>query len=430
MLCCVHAVAHSNAPKQVVYTPWWPPGTEKSAESVGIFLPRVQTLYMTGMMEVNDTLGLEVGMELDDARDIAANVSFTPLTDSLVDCIVNVPPAAAAAGTAARAVRAAFEEKLGSADAVPALTVVGAAGEYTWANSSISCIARRGLSAKRVRRVPLGAGVDDAVAVGEATAVAVDADVWVAATVPIAGSIAQASNTSNTSSSSSSASASPATTLAADLSWLSELLGAAGAAPADLIDCTVFVGADAAGDQVAKAAVRELRRMSASDGVVAREHSTTAAAAVSAVRVRSLASLQPQGGASYALRCFASAGAAASKRSVRSAGNTASTGEATPYAVSARGQVFVEATPARLRNATDAFAGIERALKGAGSSMKLAANCVFWVRQLSRMGDLFEGFYQTFNVDAYPPPSRTEFVGTPFSCESCAVLAKCVGAMP
>ena len=183
VLCCVHAVAHSNAPKQVVYTPWWPPGTEKSAESVGIFLPRVQTLYMTGMMEVNDTLGLEVGMELDDARDIAANVSFTPLTDSLVDCIVNVPPAAAAAGTAARAVRAAFEEKLGSADAVPALTVVGAAGEYTWANSSISCIARRGLSAKRVRRVPLGAGVGDAVAVGEATAVAVDADVWVAATV-------------------------------------------------------------------------------------------------------------------------------------------------------------------------------------------------------------------------------------------------------
>ena len=104
----------------------------------------------------------------------------------------------------------------------------------------------------------------------------------------------------------------------------------------------------------------------------------------------------------------------------------------TPYAVSARGQVFVEAAPARLRNATDALAGIERALVGAGSSLKLAANCVFWVRQLARMSDLFAGFYQTFNVGAYPPPSRTEFVGTalPSDCKSCAVVAKCVGVMP
>ena len=47
--------------KRVVNTPWWPPGTEKTAESVGIVSGA--TLFMTGMMEANQTINETVGQE-------------------------------------------------------------------------------------------------------------------------------------------------------------------------------------------------------------------------------------------------------------------------------------------------------------------------------------------------------------------------------
>jgi len=116
--------------KQVVSTSWWPPGTEKQAESVGILSHGF--VYMTGMMEVNATLEASTRQELYDVRDIAQAAGAG--MEDLVDCIVNTPAGAAGA------VRRSFEAAL-PAMSRPALTFVEMPGEYVFCPTSISCVA-------------------------------------------------------------------------------------------------------------------------------------------------------------------------------------------------------------------------------------------------------------------------------------------------
>ena len=72
--------------------------------------------------------------------------------------------------------------------------------------------------------------------------------------------------------------------------------------------------------------------------------------------------------------------------------------------------------------------------------MDLVLNCLFWVTSEAVIDPFFGGFHQAFNVEAFPPPSRTEFVGRSAGsrqclegsadAEFCPVVSKCVAAVP
>ena len=66
---------------------WWPPGTEKTAEAVGI-LSRGQ-IFTTAMMEVNQTLDLTLYQELHDNADIIAGGNGT--MHGLMSCFIHCP---------------------------------------------------------------------------------------------------------------------------------------------------------------------------------------------------------------------------------------------------------------------------------------------------------------------------------------------------
>mmetsp|Transcript_75605 Transcript_75605/g.245822 ORF Transcript_75605/g.245822 Transcript_75605/m.245822 type:complete len:386 (+) Transcript_75605:106-1263(+) len=145
--------AGADVRKQVVNTAWWPPGTERKAESVGIISHGF--VYMTAMMEHNDTLAETTQAELKDVRDIAEAAGAG--LENLVDCLANAPKGGAAA------VRQAFERalaaKLPKGAALPALTVVEAPGEYAYFNVSISCVAALPGAPRRALRAGSAYGV-------------------------------------------------------------------------------------------------------------------------------------------------------------------------------------------------------------------------------------------------------------------------------
>ena len=91
--------------------------------------------------------------------------------------------------------------------------------------------------------------------------------------------------------------------------------------------------------------------------------------------------------------------------------------------------MFVEGIVGYNTNGTDAFRALEATLTRAGTTMKNVLNCLFYVREESAVLSLFGGFFDVFNVDAPPPPSRTEFVGRAAQAKG-QVTAKCVAAMP
>ena len=124
LLRCLGAVTTTSTPdtdyKQVVHTPWWPPGSEQTAESVGI-VSRGR-VFMTGMMAVNATDDATAREEVHDIRDIA-EAAGTSL-DGLTYCLVNAPRGES------RQVREVIERALGVHHERMALTVVEMVGEY------------------------------------------------------------------------------------------------------------------------------------------------------------------------------------------------------------------------------------------------------------------------------------------------------------
>ena len=121
----------ADVQKKVVNTPWWPPGTEKTAESVGIVSHGF--VYMTAMMELNATLHTTMLQEIHDVQDIARAGGSD--ISSLVDCLVNAPKGGAAK------VRRAFMAAL-PGGVRPALTVVELNGEYgSFFPTSVACVA-------------------------------------------------------------------------------------------------------------------------------------------------------------------------------------------------------------------------------------------------------------------------------------------------
>ena len=70
--------------KVVINTPWWPPGTENTSESVGIL--SYGDVYCTGMMENNNST---LSSELSDVTDILVGANVTE--KELVQCLINAP---------------------------------------------------------------------------------------------------------------------------------------------------------------------------------------------------------------------------------------------------------------------------------------------------------------------------------------------------
>ena len=77
-------VSQSSRAKVVINTPWWPPGTENTSESVGIL--SYGDVYCTGMMENNNSI---LSSELSDVTDILVGANVT--TQELVQCLINAP---------------------------------------------------------------------------------------------------------------------------------------------------------------------------------------------------------------------------------------------------------------------------------------------------------------------------------------------------
>ena len=77
-------VSQSSRAKVVINTPWWPPGTENTSESVGIL--SYGDVYCTGMMENNNST---LTSELSDVTDILLGANVT--TQELVQCLINAP---------------------------------------------------------------------------------------------------------------------------------------------------------------------------------------------------------------------------------------------------------------------------------------------------------------------------------------------------
>ena len=372
------------AVKRVLSTSWWPPGTEKKLESIGILSRGV--VWQTGMMEENQTTAAQVRAELSDVSDIAeaGNTSLS----RIVECLANCP---AGHGDA---VRAEFVRVFNGSGRAPALAVFeGVAGEFSGVPSSISCTAVRSPLAAFTRGTARAVRASTQPGVSHA---------WVSAH----GDIQSAKDV-----------------------WrdIGDVLTAAGATAggADLVDCLVSVG-----------------NVSTAAGVRADYKAVSSGGGIVPPGVLSIVSPLPAAGASassFDLRCLAVVNASQSAqkngKATRAAEKRAVVGAnkshvlAAPSAVIAGDTVYVSGIFAKQRNATDAFKALAAVLKSAGSSMSLVLNCLFFARNQSAIQDVFAGFYEAFNENAPPPPTRAEYTALS-ECADCPILVKCTAALP
>lgn len=361
VLLCVSLAAHSilhaasDVQKQVVNTAWWPPGTEKKEESVGIISHGF--VFMTGMMELNATFNATAQAELSDIRDIAKAGGSS--LENLVDCLVNAP-----SGSAAK-VRAAFLAALPD-NVQPALTVVELNGEYgSYFPVSATCVASLPPTGAEYPRKELH--------VQGARGVA-------------AGGLLHIETLGNISES---------------LGAMGTLIRTAGGRGlADLADCTAFVR-DIEDARMVRQAI----------------HETCEGAPPVLTLVR--AGLE-DAHSTVALRCVASvpAGPGMHEKLERRY-DTVETGRF----------AFVSGQYARASNATDAFASLGAQLAHVGLNLSDVVNCLFFMKNASKVDDLFSGFYEVFNKEHPPPPARNELEAAS-DCSNCTVVAKCIAAFP
>ena len=341
------SAAFADGPaKQVVNTAWWPAGTEKKEESVGIISREM--LWMTGMMESNSTVDANIHQEILDLSDIAkaGNTSL----QNLLGCLVNTRK-----GLKQQPALTAFRKYVGHDMPV---TFASLNGEWPFFNSSITCVA------SRILQQP------SSFAYGAARARSAGAMI----TVSAEGGLAQT---------------------VTDLEGV--LVKANPSGPTQLVDCMVFLQRiqDSAAVKAALNGVMPYGPAPAMTVVQSKLDDETD------VRMQCTATTKP----SRAIDTHNS------------------------YAVKANGLVYVSGFAGQAVNGSDAFGALEEVLTKAGSGLQLAVNCIFFVDRPGHMQDIFAGFFNTFNANYSPPPSRTEFIGRG-ECRDCAVITKCIAAMP
>ena len=368
----VMAACGTNGEKIVLNTPWWPPGTERKAESVGI--KTSDLIFCTGMMEQNKTTWRpsDVIAEIHDVSDIVKAGNAT--LKHLVACLVNVPAHHGNATAAALAFRKGLREAGGNPDQV-ALMTVPMEGEYgSWFGTSTSCVATtHAAETKHTARAVSASGAATAVVVaaGNLAHVAAESTSVDVATDLLDGAVAPA------------------------------LRGAGVAAGTTaLLECTAFVR-----DADDARAVRDALQ----------GHSPASPAPAGGIVLNPARLFPPPhtAPARVRLRCTATPLTRRTRprwryhmrhTSVRS------------FRGGRAGLRFRDRRGAA--NASDAFARLGELLELAGSSLSLAANCRFFLRDGTAMKALFGGFFAAFNRDHPPPPARTEYAGV--ASDTCA----------
>ncbi|CAK9096200.1 unnamed protein product [Durusdinium trenchii] len=357
--------------KKVVNTPWWPAGSEKTAESVGIISHGF--VYMTAMMELNETLEKTMLQETWDVRDIAfaagANLS------DLVDCLVNAPKGQG------ETVRAALMSVLPASvrASPPALTVVEMPGEYQFVGNSIACVANipDGKSARQSWRHK---GIYAVSARGlmflEGSLASSDCEGDAFhETEDIARRMLETSGNDST-----------------------------------LVDCTAFVAQISEASEVRRA-IKEVTQ------------TTKVVPALTIVQAQRLPKK------SVLLRCTADVSGGAQQ--LRSESE-----ESTEGLVLTQSFAFTSAQLAWNSTGLDALESLGRLLQRAQLTLKEVISCSFFVKDQNKVFDLFGGFFQVFNQELMrtgsprenpPPPARGEYEA-PSECAECQVAAKCVAA--
>lgn len=365
------AGAAKDAAKRVIHTSWWPPGSEKTAESVGIV--SYGFVYMTAMMELDSTLGGIARLELSDVSDIAyaggVNVA------AIVDCIINAPMGKA------RAVRKAFakalSDKVNSSSWRPTMTVIEMSGEYPgdWFKASASCIAALPPGQRAYPRRQWS--TDHAFGVSAQGLLHIQAG----------------GNTDNGTSSQT----------ASALKSMEDLVQTAGGSSVqNIADCLVFLQ-DIADAAAVRSALTVLPR-------------------VPAVTFVQAGLEQP--GQRLLLRCVATVPKGPESLPVVAAVNSGAMVANNEF-VYAPGQFGTIRS-----NGTDALQNLGEILSEAGTGLSNVVNCMFFMSDNNLVWNLFTGFFDVFNRDNPPPPTRGEFVGLSECTPKCFVVAKCVAALP
>mmetsp|Transcript_26885 Transcript_26885/g.55801 ORF Transcript_26885/g.55801 Transcript_26885/m.55801 type:complete len:387 (-) Transcript_26885:32-1192(-) len=352
------SAAHSgDIIKKVVHTPWWPAGSEKTAESAGIISHGL--VYMTAMMEVNETLQKTALQETWDVRDIALAAGAN-LSD-LVDCFVNAPRGHADAVKAA--LMSAFPAEVQASP--PAFTVVEMPGEYQFVYNSIMCVANipDGGSKRRTVRKNGLYGVS-----------ARGLTFYEGAEAPgtISGAYEETRNIVN------------------------RMLRSS-----VLVDCTAYL----ASIQDAQAVRKAIVEVTGMKGFIQ----------------PSLTIVQATGLANRSLRLRCTAAEDDSR--LRSVDTTDG------KVVLTDSFAFASAQLDRNSTGVNALESLGKLFKYANVTLNDTISCSFFVKDQQKMLDLFGGFYEIFNKENPPPPTRGEYEAIT-ECAECQVAAKCIAARP
>eukprot|EP00933_Yihiella_yeosuensis_P082348 TRINITY_DN96203_c0_g1_i1.p1 TRINITY_DN96203_c0_g1~~TRINITY_DN96203_c0_g1_i1.p1 ORF type:complete len:411 (+),score=91.98 TRINITY_DN96203_c0_g1_i1:52-1284(+) len=356
--------------KRVVNTAWWPPGTEKKAESVGIMSHGF--VFMTAMMEMNKTLHATSIAELSDVRDIA-RAAGADLND-LASCLVNTGRGSA------KKMRRAFLEALpvNARSSPPALTIVEMPGEYPVFNVSVSCIAALPTASSSGSFSEKRQSISDGLAYGVSAH-----GVLHVQGIKGFGNVKEAATST--------------------LDSAIGLMRKAGSTQPmrHLVDCTVFLQNVSLAGEVRSAF--KAAGMNASLSIFAAGLEVAKAAleltctGVISVRKKEESKLDE-------LTYFQNSDAVATEKFI-----------------------FVPAQLGKNESGIDALMSLETQLQSAGSSLSDVVHCHFFLKDQNQVFKLFNGFYQVFNVNHPPPPARGEFQADS-ECATCAVAAKCIAA--
>jgi hypothetical protein len=360
----------SSPAKQVINTPWWPAGTEKTEESVGI-LSRGR-IFLTGMMEHNSTDAQTLEQEIFDVRDIMVGGSSD--LKGLLSCLVNVPTGKLSYYQ--DMIEASFQ-KQGIDDVV--MNYIEMIGEYGgYFKASMSCVgSQHSLLPKYYIEYENLAEAVIFKMNNASNDVVSEGDMY----LHVKG------NTSD-----------------AVFTAINNLTNKLRGVPSfhndtDIIlrDCHGFV-------------LDEERKV----GLQNKLQTLKIQPSSTIIVVKNMSS------SNASLTCFA-------QLSSKNLSHQSHSSNLVNY-VKTEDLIFVDGIYASQNSGIDGMEKLGLVLKDAGSSLREVVNCLFYVKNSTNMDKLFEGFSFIFNLANPPPPSRSEFgVDLPSPYE---VLMKCIAAVP
>ncbi len=355
--------------KTVISTPWWPPGTEKSAESIGI-LSRGK-IFLTGMMENNKTDAKTAEQEMLDVRDIL--VGGNSSLAGLLRCMVNTPIASTPAEK--HSIRKDFRKafvKLGIQDVL--IDFVEMIGEYDGHfRFQTTCV---GVQPSKLPKRHLQTNMSSSAVLynydhKRSSRSSREAEMYLHS---------QGNSTD-------------AVLLSLKQIFHDSSLGNMGDS---LVDCEAFTKTQSQNIDLRKS-LMELKNPPTVTALVVKNITTS----------------------DIKLHCFARIG---------SGPPLAVEVSPTVRFVKSGGLIYTDGIYATDADGLDGFDTLRETLVAAGSSMAQVVNCLFYIKNASNVDPLFQRFYKVFNVNNPPPPSRTEY--SSHLPEPYNVMIKCIASEP